>query len=128
MGVSDTVGDTMIYDIWSDGTKRTIQKSAIRSADPNRGGTPNLRVQLHKDLTNEEPEIVEPSNILDNPSLLCPKPPPLKLRFQTNKHKVKWHDAQEPPSDFVESKNNFGPKITTNDLDRSHKLRRKKLV
>ena len=41
--------------------------------DPNRGGIPNLRVEVHEDIVDkEEPEIVEPSDILDNPSLMCP--------------------------------------------------------
>ena len=48
MGVSNTVGDAMTYDIWSDKTKRVIQRSAVRSADPNRGGIPNLRIKCHK--------------------------------------------------------------------------------
>ena len=49
-----------------------------------RGGTPNFRVHFHEDIVDEkEPEIVEPSNILDDPSLLYPMPtPPKQKRFK----------------------------------------------
>ena len=103
MGVSDTVGDAFTYDIWSDKTKKVIQRSAVRSADPNRGGTPNLRVEFHEDLVGKEkPEIVEPSNILDDPLLMCP-PTAIKKGTRTNKHKVKWHDTLEPPHEDLSS-------------------------
>ena len=137
MGISDTVGDALTYVIWSDATKKILERSAVRSADPNRGGISNLRVKFHEDLIEEEePEIVEPSNILDSPDLLTP-PPKLK-GTRTNKHNIRWHDAQEPPaediSDFHDSNevepkqhSDFGPKITTDDLNRSHPFRRKKL-
>ena len=76
MGVSDTIGDALTFDIWSDKTKRVIQRSAVRSADPNKGGIPNLKVEFHEDtVDSEEPEIVEPSNILDDPLLMCHPPP-----------------------------------------------------
>ena len=139
MGVSDTVGDAFTYDIWSDTTKKVIQRSAVRSADPNKGGIPNLRVEFDADfVSQEEPEIVEPSNILDDPLLLCP-PSPIKKGVRTNKHKVRWHDTQEPPPinldgfhDAVSEENtpiptDFGPKITSDDLDQSHPKRRQKM-
>ena len=44
MGVSDTVGCVFTYDIWGYTTKKVIQRSVVRSADPNKGGIPNLRV------------------------------------------------------------------------------------
>ena len=44
LGVSHTVGDLLTYDILTDDTENIIQRSVIRSADPKRGGFPNLRV------------------------------------------------------------------------------------
>ena len=93
MGVSDTVGNALTHDIWSDKTKKVIQRGAVRSADPNKGGIPSLRVEFHEDIVDkEEPEIVVPSNILDTPTLMCP-PLMFKKPDRTNKHKVQWHDA-----------------------------------
>ena len=141
LGVSNTVGDALTFDIWSDRTKKVVQRSAVRSADPNKGGIPNLRVQFHDDIIDEKEEIVEPSNILDNPELLCPPPKPKHTR--TNKHKVRWHDTYEgPPEDYgyhdarenpmsqdddTKGINAFGPKITLDDLPLSHPARRRKL-
>ena len=87
-GVSETISDLMTFDIWSDATKKVIQRSAVRSADPNRGGFPNLRVSFQDDENLAEPEIVEPSNILDEPGLTCP-PPQSTPSNRTRKHKVK---------------------------------------
>jgi len=148
MGVSDVVGDLMTFDIWSDQTKKVIRRSAVRSADPNRGGIPNLRVQFQEDLIDDEqPELVEPSNILDNPTLLIPPAKPKTNRLgRTNKHKVKWHDARKVEPDHTTSHveepvaeneefhdaqdipSEFGPKITTDDLSQSHPKRRQKLI
>ena len=130
MGVSDTVGDALTYHIWSDKTKKVIQRSAVRSADPNRGGIPNLRVQFDEDIEEKnDPELVEPTNLLDDHNLLCPPPPKASKGPRTNKHKVRWHDAQEaPPDDF-----GFHDAQETSDeeevekLDQSHPSRRKKL-
>ena len=75
MGVRDTVGDALTHDIWNDKTKKVTQRSAVRSASPNREGIPNLRVEFHEDIIDqEEPEIVVSSNILDQPALMCPPP------------------------------------------------------
>ena len=138
LGVSETVGDLMTFDIWSDRTKRVIQRSAVRSADPNRGGIPNLRVEFEEDsLPKEEPEIVEPQNLLDTPGLTCPPSPSLKQK-RTKKHKVRWHECQEAPEEACDESHgfhdamedissDFNPKITTDDLDQSNPERRKKL-
>ena len=55
MGVSDTVGDIMTYNIWCDKIKQILQRSAVRSADPHRGGIPNLRIEFNKDTNQDEP-------------------------------------------------------------------------
>ena len=34
MGVSDDVGDLITFTIWSDTTKKVLQRSAVRTADP----------------------------------------------------------------------------------------------
>ena len=99
MGVSNTIGDAMTYDIWSDKTRKVLQRSAIRSADPNRGGIPNLRVEFDEDIIEEEPEIIDPINVLEDPELLCPPEPKRKLGERTNKHKQKWHGTQEAPAE-----------------------------
>ena len=82
----------------------------------------------------QEPEIVEPSNILDDPELLCPPKEPKPKGSRTNKHKVKprFHDAQEHPPDeaFYDAQDiekDFGPKIAADDLKQTHPARRKKL-
>ena len=83
----------MTFTIWSNGTKKEVHRSVVRSADPNRGGIPNLR-HPHEEPEQEEAEIVDPENVLDDPVLFCP--PPEKLSSdRTNKHKtkVKFHDA-----------------------------------
>jgi len=127
LGISEHVGDLMTYDIWSDTTKKVVQRSIVRSADPNKGGIPNLRVDFQEDEDNkEEAEIVEPTNILDNPSLICPSPSPVKPK----KHKVRWHDSpetqdvsEEPP--LKDAYSDFGPKISVDELDQSHPNQRK---
>ena len=54
-------------------------------------------MEFHEDIVDkEDPEIVEPSDILDDPSLMCP-PSPHKKGNRTNKHKIKWHDTLEQP-------------------------------
>ena len=140
MGVSHSIGDAMTYDIWTDNTRKVIQRSAVGSADPNRGGIPNLRVEFHEDIIKddlENNEIVNPVNILDDPNVLCPKSPLSKNR-RTNKHKVRWHDTQEAPLedngffDAQESnedenqnepiENDFNRQITVDDLDQSRPL------
>ena len=42
MGVSDTVGDLITFDIWSDKTKKVLQRNAVRTADPTQDAIPNL--------------------------------------------------------------------------------------
>ena len=72
IGVSEYVGDAMTFVIWNDNTKKVIQRSAIRTADPNKGGIPNLRTKFADEIIDTEPEIVEPENILNSPDILCP--------------------------------------------------------
>ena len=132
--MNESIGDLMTHDIWSDATKKVVQRSAVRSADPNRGGFPNLRVSFQDDEDLAESEIVEPSNILDEPGLACP-PPQSTPSNRTRKHKVKWHDTNEgTPEVFDEFRDfkdtieeDFGPKITTDDLPQSHEKRRDEL-
>jgi len=142
LGVSVTVGDALTFNVWSDKTKRVLQRSAIRSADPNKGGIPNLRVTFQEDEEEIEPEIVDPVNILDDPNLFSP-PSKNSLKYsRTPKHKKQWHDTIEaPPEDlstfvdleeddhpeFIPQKDDFGPKVTTDDLDQSNPHRRAKL-
>ena len=78
----------MTFDIYSDKSKRVIQRSAIRPARPEEGGFPNHRVVW--DGTTEEEKIDE--NIKWMPQI--PKSTGL-----TNKHKVKWHDTMEATAD-----------------------------
>ena len=138
MGVSNTIGDAMTYDIWSDRTRKVIQRSAVRSADPNRGGIPNLRVEFAEDIIEEEPELIDPVNVLDDPNLLCPPKPKRKPGDRTNKHKKRWHDTHEaPPEDvgFYDSQqdetpmeeSDFTPTVTPDELSQSHPARREKL-
>ena len=108
MGPCPDVGDIMTHWIWSAKTGKPLQRSVIRHADPNKGGIPNLRVQFPTDEDNEEePEIVDPDNYLDDPSLLCP--PELvprgtpKPRTRTNKHKVKFHDTVEASDEVMQA-------------------------
>ena len=142
MGVSDTVGDALTYDIWSDDTKRVIQRSAVRSADPNRGGILNRRVNFEEDMDDDEQaDIVEPSDIFQKTPYINPNKQ-MRDSQRTNKHKVKprFHDAQEFPSeDDLESvkddlspqkecvEKDFSPKISTEDLPQSHYARRRRL-
>ena len=99
MGVSETVGDLMTYDIWNHRTRKVIQRSAIRPADPKKGGIPNLRQVFDEDnLDHIDSEVVEPANVLDTPGLMNENTPTFRHRpksARTNKHKVKWHDTQE---------------------------------
>ena len=60
MGVSDTVGDLITFDIWSDKTKKVLQRSAVRTADPTQDSIPNLQVTFAEDGQAEEPELVDP--------------------------------------------------------------------
>ena len=53
LDVSSTVGDAMTFDIYSDQSKRVIQRSAIRPARPEEGGFPNHRV-VWDEATEEE--------------------------------------------------------------------------
>jgi len=143
LGVSETVGDMMTYDIWSDKTNKVIQRSVIRSADPNRGGIPNLRTTFQEEEDEaDEPEIVTPSNILDKPGLTNISPPFSKPQ-RTKKHKVKWHDTMEAPHEiydetngfedaneeppFEDAQSDFSPKMIIDDLPQSHPMRRDKL-
>ena len=129
-GVSENVGDNMTFTIWSNGTKKEVHRSVVRSADPNRGGIPNLR-RPHEEPEQEEAEIVDPENILDDPALFCPPPEKLPSN-RTNKHKTKvkfhdaaedhFHDAEEPPNP-----SDFGPKVTPDELPQSHPERRKRM-
>ena len=111
MGVSETVGDLMTYDIWNHRTRKVIQCSAIRPADPKKGGIPNLRQVFDQDnLDHIDSEIVEPSNVLDTPGLM--NTPTLTFRHRpksttTNKHKVKWHDTQEATEQEVDEFSDF---------------------
>ena len=122
----------MTFAIWNDRTKKVVHRSVVRSADPNRGGIPNLR-RPHEEPEEEEAEIVDPENILDDPQVLCP-PPEKQSSHRTNKHKtkVKFHDAVE--DHFYDTKQpaskqfpDFGPKLTPDDLPQSHPERRKRL-
>lgn len=118
MGVSDNVGDIMTFIIWNDKTKKVIHRSVVRSADPNRGGIPNLRRPHEED--EEKAEIVDPDNLLDDPALLCP-PPDRQPSNRTNKHKtkVKFHDAVEDHfHDATEphKSHDFSPQLTPDEL------------
>ena len=42
MGVNTNVGDALTYDIYTNDTGRHVVRSVIRSADPKKGGIPNL--------------------------------------------------------------------------------------
>ena len=105
LGVSETVGDLMTFDIWSEATKRVLQRSAIRTADPSKGGFPNLRVTFHEDQEPDKPQIVEPNDLLDKPGLMCP--PQNHTGTRTRKHKVKWHDTAEAPEDYADEFSKF---------------------
>ena len=95
----------MTFDIWSEATKKVIQRSAIRTADPSKGGFPNLRVSFHEDQEPDKPQIVEPNDLLDKPGLMCP--PQNHTGTRTRKHKVKWHDAAEAPEDYADEFSEF---------------------
>ena len=106
LGVSETVGDLMTFDIWTEATKRVIQRSAVRTADPAKGGFPNLRVTFHEDQEPDNPpQIVEPENLLDKPGLMCP--PQKHNGPRTRKHKVKWHETVEAPEDYADEFSEF---------------------
>ena len=106
LGVSETVGDLMTFDIWTEATKRVIQRSAVRTADPAKGGFPNLRVTFHEDQEPDNPpQIVEPKDLLDKPGLMCPLQRHTGTR--TRKHKVKWHDTVEAPEDYADEFSEF---------------------
>ena len=93
LGVSQSVGDLMTFNIWSDKTKKVLQRSAIRTADPRRGAIPNERIVFDDDNEEEqEPEVVEPDTNNNQPI-------PLSKHGRTNKHKVRWHDAPEATLD-----------------------------
>ena len=53
LGVSDTVGDAMTFDIYSVKSGKVIQRSAIRPADPTLGGFTNNRVQFPEEEDEE---------------------------------------------------------------------------
>ena len=66
----------MTFNIWSDKTKKVLQRSAIRTADPNRGAIPNERVIFGDDVVDVEPEIVDTvDNDLNNDSTNSPPTP-----------------------------------------------------
>ena len=73
MGVSDDVGDLITFTIWSDTTKKVLQRSAVRTADPTQDAIPNLRVNFEEDELEEKTELVEPSDILENEDIIRPK-------------------------------------------------------
>ncbi len=71
MGISHEVGDAMTYWIYSDKTKKVTQRSVVRSTDPNKRGTSNLRVKFETDISDhQEPETVDPENIMDDVAVL----------------------------------------------------------
>ena len=136
MGVSDTVGDLITFNIWSDATKKVLQRSAVRTANPAENAIPNLRIKFEEDAQdNEEPKLVDPENKLDSPDLLVPPPRHSISHDRTRKHKVRWHDAHEPPPENLDHfkdaqqtiddlEDDFQPHITTNDLSQSDPRRR----
>ena len=77
----------MTFDIWTEVTKRMIQRSAVRTADPAKGRFTNLRVTFHEDQTPDNPPIVESEDLLDKPRLMCR--PQTHNGTRTRKHKVK---------------------------------------
>ena len=103
MGVSDTVGDLITFNIWSDATKKVLQRSAVRTASPSENAIPNLRIEFEEDeQENTEPKLVNPENKLDSPDLLVPPPRHSISHDRTRKHKVRWHDAHEPPPEHFD--------------------------
>ena len=56
----------MTFVIWTEATKRVIQRSAFWTANPTKGGFPNLRVIFHEEEEpDNSPQIVEPKDRLD---------------------------------------------------------------
>ena len=92
-------------------------------------------------MVNEEPEEIDPVDILDDPELLCPPKPKKNHGGRTNKHKKKWHDTMEAPAEdegFFDSEegtsgeiysqeHDFRPTITHDEMSQSHPSRRSKL-
>ena len=124
-----------------------IQRNTVHSVDPNKGDIFNLGVLFHEDMEeNEEPDIVEPSDIFEFSTDACT----LKSKNSghcTNKHKQipVFHDTHEHlpnKDDLQDSKEqikdssgidtltkhkDFGPKVTADDMPQSHPAQRKKL-
>ena len=137
MGVSDTVGDLITFNIWSDATKKVLQRSAVRTANPAENAIPNLRIEFEEDAEDtKEPKLVDPENKLDNPELLVPPPRHSISHDRTRKHKVRWHDTHEPPPENLDHfadaqsvmddlEDDFQPHITSDDLSQSDPRRRK---
>ena len=124
IGVSHHVGDHMTYHIYAHRSGKILQRSAIRSADPNKGGVVNNRINFSDDEEDEEPLIIDPH--IDDPqsSIVIPRP----ITKRTNKHKVKGHDTKEASFDqandtegyheSVEGEaTDFKPRITPDELD-----------
>ena len=135
------MGDLITSNIWSDKSKKVLQRSAVRTADPTQDAIPNLRVVFEEDEEDKEPELVDPDNVLDAQDLLVPPPKHCLSQPRTRKHKVKWHDTHEPPpedlSHFKDSletipeeegeHGDFKPTITPDDLDQSDPCHRHKV-
>ena len=63
----------MTFDIWPEKTGGPSQRSAVRTADPNKGAIPNLCVTFDSEVDGKEPEQEEPPPELDV------TPPPISL-------------------------------------------------
>ena len=70
------MGDILTYNIWTDRTKKVIQRSVIRSADTNGGAIINKRVEFSDDEDEEEDiEIVDNDEDNNQPKPVSPKNP-----------------------------------------------------
>ena len=120
----------MTFDIYSDKSKRVIQRSAIRPARPEEGGFPNHGV-VRDEATEEENT--------DETTKWTPKHP--KSQRRTNKHKVKWHDTTEATEDQAdgttgfmdamegsEEEFSFDKPSNHDDLPQTHPMRRQRLM
>ncbi len=67
MGVNNHVGDALTYNIYTEDTGCHIIRSVIRTADPKKGGIPNLRVpfQVENDLNVDNKVTRKPATSID---------------------------------------------------------------
>ena len=89
LGVSDTVGDAMTFDVYSEKNKKVVQRSVIR---------PDLKMVVSP-ITGLFGNVEDEDLNTDNETIIATDmsalSPCQNTRKHTNEHEVKWHDTIE---------------------------------